>query len=189
MASAKNRNRITTDLHGLEERRIMDRDKFRVWDRARKEYFNNGEIHLDMYGNIFLNGHKTPVAEGFDIEYYTGLKDKNGVEGYSGSNIKARHMTTDEEIDDVIVWHESSFSWGVQMDGWIMSLETLVNCYHFTIHDAEEVKVRTCRECGCTDDECSQCIEATGQPCHWVEPDLCSRCFDEMQNADRDKAT
>ncbi len=36
--------------------------------------------------------------------------------------------------------------------------------------------VRTCRQCGCTDDDCSQCIEAQGFPCTWVEADLCSRC-------------
>lgn len=34
----------------------------------------------------------------------------------------------------------------------------------------------TCRVCGCTEDDCSECVEATGEPCHWVEPDLCSRC-------------
>lgn len=33
-----------------------------------------------------------------------------------------------------------------------------------------------CRVCGCTDDDCRQCIEKTGEPCHWVEPDLCSAC-------------
>jgi hypothetical protein len=37
-------------------------------------------------------------------------------------------------------------------------------------------EVPTCRKCGCTDDDCSQCIEKTGSPCHWVEPDLCSAC-------------
>jgi len=35
---------------------------------------------------------------------------------------------------------------------------------------------RTCRVCGCTDEDCSQCIEAQGFPCHWIENDLCSRC-------------
>jgi ParB/RepB/Spo0J family partition protein len=35
---------------------------------------------------------------------------------------------------------------------------------------------RTCRVCGCTDDDCSQCIEKTGERCHWVEEDLCSAC-------------
>jgi PRTRC genetic system protein E len=33
-----------------------------------------------------------------------------------------------------------------------------------------------CRICGCTEDNCQQCINLTGQPCHWVEPDLCSAC-------------
>jgi len=36
--------------------------------------------------------------------------------------------------------------------------------------------VRSCRVCGCTDDDCSQCIQATGEACHWVGEDLCSRC-------------
>jgi ParB/RepB/Spo0J family partition protein len=39
--------------------------------------------------------------------------------------------------------------------------------------------IRRCRVCGCTDDDCSQCIEKTGEPCHWVEDDLCSACVDE----------
>lgn len=33
-----------------------------------------------------------------------------------------------------------------------------------------------CRVCGCTDDDCSGCIERTGRPCSWVERDLCSAC-------------
>ena len=33
-----------------------------------------------------------------------------------------------------------------------------------------------CRVCGCRESNCSQCVEATGEPCHWVEDDLCSRC-------------
>lgn len=35
----------------------------------------------------------------------------------------------------------------------------------------------TCHSCGCTDDDCRQCIEKTGEPCSWVEPDLCSACW------------
>ena len=35
---------------------------------------------------------------------------------------------------------------------------------------------RRCRVCGCTDSNCSGCIERTGIPCHWVEDDLCSAC-------------
>ena len=38
-------------------------------------------------------------------------------------------------------------------------------------------KLQKCRVCGCTDDDCRQCIEKTGHACHWVEKDLCSACF------------
>lgn len=39
-------------------------------------------------------------------------------------------------------------------------------------------KVRACRVCGCTENDCSQCIALTGAPCWWVGPDLCSACLD-----------
>jgi hypothetical protein len=41
--------------------------------------------------------------------------------------------------------------------------------------------VRRCRSCGCTEDDCSSCVEATGYPCSWVagEEDLCTRCANE----------
>jgi len=39
---------------------------------------------------------------------------------------------------------------------------------------------RRCRICGCTDDDCRQCIEKTGASCFWVEPDLCSACAVEL---------
>lgn len=34
--------------------------------------------------------------------------------------------------------------------------------------------VRTCRECGCTED--NACVDSQGRPCHWVAEDLCSAC-------------
>lgn len=44
--------------------------------------------------------------------------------------------------------------------------------------EGEEAASRRCRVCGCTDADCRQCIEKTGEPCHWVEEDLCSACAD-----------
>jgi hypothetical protein len=42
---------------------------------------------------------------------------------------------------------------------------------------------KKCRVCGCTDLDCTQCVQRTGQPCHWVESDLCSACdFIELPN-------
>ncbi len=39
-----------------------------------------------------------------------------------------------------------------------------------------DINNRKCRECGCTQNDCSQCIDKTGNPCFWIEPDLCSAC-------------
>lgn len=33
-----------------------------------------------------------------------------------------------------------------------------------------------CNVCGCTDDDCQQCVERTGEPCRWILPRLCSAC-------------
>jgi hypothetical protein len=42
--------------------------------------------------------------------------------------------------------------------------------------DSPAPRERACRVCGCTDEDCSGCIERTGEPCSWVEKDLCSAC-------------
>ena len=42
--------------------------------------------------------------------------------------------------------------------------------------EEDEDTVRSCRLCGCTDLDCRGCIERTGEPCYWVERDLCSAC-------------
>ena len=44
-----------------------------------------------------------------------------------------------------------------------------------------------CRVCGCTNDNCAQCVAATGQPCHWVAPYLCSRCAAEQGKGDANR--
>lgn len=50
-------------------------------------------------------------------------------------------------------------------------------CFGFELGIGSKVTLhRKCRVCGCTDDDCRQCIERTGKPCSWVEPDLCSAC-------------
>lgn len=62
-----------------------------------------------------------------------------------------------------------------------------------SVYDTLQVAVRAmakmarvppkCRVCGCTDDNCRGCVERTGEPCHWVEPDLCSACWPEAKAA------
>ena len=36
-----------------------------------------------------------------------------------------------------------------------------------------------CKHCGCTEMNCSQCIEAQGFACWWVSLNVCSRCSAE----------
>lgn len=44
---------------------------------------------------------------------------------------------------------------------------------------------RTCRRCGCTDRDCRGCIGRTGEPCRWVEVDLCSACEEDSKRKPR----
>lgn len=44
-----------------------------------------------------------------------------------------------------------------------------------------QVKSQECRVCGCTDKTKHECFKITGELCHWVEDDLCSRCRDETR--------
>ena len=41
-----------------------------------------------------------------------------------------------------------------------------------------ETTLRRCSACGCTQYDCSQCVEKTGEACYWVEADLCSACVE-----------
>jgi hypothetical protein len=61
---------------------------------------------------------------------------------------------------------------------WCWILNEVHPCQPLTISGAQglwEVDLQHCRVCGCT--ECGACEDdGSGLPCHWVAPDLCSRC-------------
>ncbi len=44
----------------------------------------------------------------------------------------------------------------------------------------------TCTMCGCTDNNCNQCVAAQGEPCYWVDAshEICSRCYAEILASD-----
>ncbi len=57
--------------------------------------------------------------------------------------------------------------------------------YAAAIADAVSVRltrhgVRSCSVCGCTEDDCQQCVEKAGVPCAWAGPRLCSACVEEV---------
>jgi hypothetical protein len=49
----------------------------------------------------------------------------------------------------------------------------------------QKLITRRCRICRCTEADCKSCIERTGEPCHWVEWDLCSACAPVAANQEQ----
>ncbi len=47
---------------------------------------------------------------------------------------------------------------------------------------SQKAEIQRCRVCGCTEDDCHQCIEKTGEPCYWIDDDLCSACENHNGN-------
>lgn len=47
-------------------------------------------------------------------------------------------------------------------------------------------KAGKCRVCGCTEADCSECIEETGHPCAWADDTktICTRCVDERDHVE-----
>ena len=85
----------------------MRQIKFRVWSTQEKKYVDwTDDLFISCSGKIFENDYEanedgTPIEcmNGFDVEQFTGLHDKNGKEIYEGDIV--------HNISDVLLWDYS----------------------------------------------------------------------------------
>lgn len=77
----------------------------------------------------------------------------------------ARNATEEDDSDVIFEFHDTRINDECEPCTMALAEET-----------EEEAPPWQCRVCGCTNEDCTQCIEKTGKPCYWVEPNLCSAC-------------
>lgn len=93
--------------------------KFRVWNKSKKQFVP--ENSCDEYGvlqdgTIFYIEHETGSGdvitdekrEFWEIQQYTGLKDKNGVEIYEGDILREQNKFG--ETFSIVEFHSASFA-------------------------------------------------------------------------------
>jgi len=86
---------------------------------------------------------------------------------------KRGEVTASQYTSDQIEWRALTAGWPRIT---VTSAQNAVDQIRAITGEAPD----SCRVCGCTEDDCSQCVEKTGEPCSWIAPGLCSACVDDV---------